>query len=279
MNAGGDLDLGQVQLIALDVDGTLAGADHRVSVYAGQVLRAVQERGLPPVLITGRSAPATTEIARSCGLSTPVICCNGAVIVRPDGSRMRVRSLEERTIAVVRRLSEESDLTLSLWTAEAVLVDRPGEMRDLLAQINGHEVPVVDPDDVEPDQVVKAMLLGPAEELDAHAAHLQEQVGGLTRSLGEMFEVVSPQATKLPSLQYGLAGYDLPLARCMGFGDAENDVEWLARVGTVVVPENAADNVRELAHLVVDHHRDDGVATFLAEALRAGLGEAGGPLS
>lgn len=73
------------RLVALDVDGTIMGADGTMSRAVVDAIRAVCDAGDHVVLATGRSVISAAPIARRLGLGTgPAVCSNGAVTVALD---------------------------------------------------------------------------------------------------------------------------------------------------------------------------------------------------
>ena len=79
-----------IRLIALDIDGTLIppGGGH-VALPDAAITSAIADlnrAGVVVVLASGRMYPGTARIARHLGLTTPLICQQGASIHAPDGA-------------------------------------------------------------------------------------------------------------------------------------------------------------------------------------------------
>src|SRR2546427_8109579 len=68
------------RLLALDVDGTVAGKDRRVSSVVRAAVAAAQARGVHVTLATGREFRSARRFAQDLGLSVPLICAQGAVL-------------------------------------------------------------------------------------------------------------------------------------------------------------------------------------------------------
>ena len=87
------MDALAVRMIALDLDGTLLGADGRVGRRNVEALRAAEAAGLTVVIATGRRHYYAMKVLRGLGLSedTVVVSSNGAV-VRTFGSRLMERT-------------------------------------------------------------------------------------------------------------------------------------------------------------------------------------------
>src|SRR5262245_25451893 len=80
----------QIRLVALDIDGTLIapGAGHEAlpdAEIAVAIARLV-DAGVAVVLASGRMYPGTARVANHLGLTSPLICQQGASVHRLDGS-------------------------------------------------------------------------------------------------------------------------------------------------------------------------------------------------
>ncbi|MEO6914122.1 MAG: HAD-IIB family hydrolase, partial [Candidatus Baltobacteraceae bacterium] len=68
-----------IDLIALDLDGTLLDSHEQVSPRNRAAIRAALEAGVRIVLVTGRGVDTPIRISRQLNLNLPVICCHGAL--------------------------------------------------------------------------------------------------------------------------------------------------------------------------------------------------------
>jgi len=68
-----------IDLIALDLDGTLLDSSGEISARNRSAIRAALESGIRIVLVTGRGVATPIRIARELGLNLPIICCHGAL--------------------------------------------------------------------------------------------------------------------------------------------------------------------------------------------------------
>lgn len=257
-------DLERVRAVVLDVDGTLAGADHEVSDRNLGALRDAQEAGLAVILVTGRTLFSALAVARQAGLPTPVISCNGAVTADPgSGEPSRTVFLPHDEVVDLLEAGADHGLVTTWWTLDEVAVSAPGASQRLLEVLNQEPAHVRDPGSVRPGTVLKAMLCGSPEELDAVAEDVVARSPRLTRSMAEFFELSPATASKWQSLSLVLDGLGIAPEECVGFGDGGNDVPWLRKIGFPVAVANARDEVKAVARHVTGHHDEHGVADFL----------------
>ena len=119
-----------------------------------------------------------------------------------------------------------------------------------------------------PDDVVKTMVFGTPEEMDAAGRRSAGTCPRATRSMNEIWEVSDRRATKWSGSP--------PCSTCsastrpepVGLGDGENDVVWMERIGTPVAMGNARPEAIAAALAVAGDFAEEGAAVFLEEVLR-----------
>jgi hypothetical protein len=79
---------------------------------------------------------------------------------------------------------------------------------------------------------------------------------------------MAPGVSKGNGLRIALALRGIEPGQTMAFGDAENDIPMLEAAGIAVVPENATEEVKKMATLVVPSNDQDGPAQLLEDLLR-----------
>jgi Cof subfamily protein (haloacid dehalogenase superfamily) len=258
------------KLVAFDVDGTLAGADDKVSPYTQQVLARLPGLGVAGVVITGRAEWSALGTARASGLTAPVVSCNGGLVTDSvSGQRLWVKAMDpvaaHDIVAAIRR----HGLHPVVWAPDAIYASEPSVGSDLIGRLNEVEIKFGPLEDVvESQPVVKIMGGGPAEDLDRACPALEAEVG-LERSMDRLTEVSAPGASKGHAMAFlldhlGVAGQD-----CWGFGDGDTDRGWLALMGRALVPSNGYERTLAMADEVIGSNADDGVAKYLAQHLLA----------
>ena len=257
----------EIRAVAFDLDGSLARADHRVSPRALRALQELEARGVPPIIVTGRSVAAARVPWGQAGLSAPVISCNGAVIEDPaSGEHLVEHHLPIEVVSSILDVAERVDVTPTLWTPTRIHASRRDASVALVEALNNETVavgPLARVASHEP--VVKAMLGGSKERLDAMTGFIVGEVPWMMRSLNEFFETTPPGVSKAEALRLVLDRLGVPAEACLGVGDGDTDVEWLTSIGMAVAPANARATVRDVVARVIGHHDEDGVAAFLEE--------------
>ena len=259
--------------MVLDVDGTLALPDHRVSPRGLAALRELQRSGVAPIVVTGRGEAEALRICRDAGITAPAISCNGALTTDPvTGRRLRQVSVEPEMLAAATAFAHRHGVQLLLWTPDGVHADHASEATRLLAEINQDPVIISPLAELPATEVVKVMITGHPEVLDRVAPAAAREMPLLERSMGWFLEATHPEATKWQSLQRALAVMGVDPADCAGIADGDNDLEWLAHVGVAIAVANARPAVLRLAAYTIGPNSTDSVAALLEDwaARRAG---------
>src|SRR6185295_3975228 len=83
------------RMLALDLDGTLLNSAMRLSDTNAEALQKVTARGAHVVLATSRWFALAKRTADRLGLTTPIVCSNGAEVREMDGSELLHLPLDE----------------------------------------------------------------------------------------------------------------------------------------------------------------------------------------
>lgn len=67
------------KILATDIDGTITDEKGRIHTRALEIIRKLEEKGIPVMLVSGRPLPFVESLALFAGTSGPVIAENGAV--------------------------------------------------------------------------------------------------------------------------------------------------------------------------------------------------------
>lgn len=262
------LDLSATSAVVLDVDGTIAGPDHRVSERTVRAMRDLDRAGVAVLLATGRSRSNVVGLARAAELRSPQISCNGGVVTDPvTGEDLRVRTMDPVEVRAMVALHERTGQDFTWWTADGIFVTTPALQATLLA-FNDSDVYLVPAGDIDEHAVLKAMVWGTKAQLDEIAPQVSELVPRATRSMDEFWEVSAPDASKWAAIEFVLERLGLDAARVAGAGDGGNDAVWMERIGAPVAMGNARPEAVAAAQARIGRYDEEGAAEFLEEIAR-----------
>ena len=263
------------RLVATDLDGTLLRTDGTVSDRSRAVLAALDERGVPVVIVTARPLRWMDDLWGLVGGHGLAIVSNGAAVL--DVSVGEVRE--------IHGIEAEAGLRL----AEAIRARVPGasfalECRDGIrldpSYADDYRVPEGSPRgslaEIWTDPALKVLVRCPGMEPVAFREAVVDAVGDLatpTWSGDGLVEISAPGVTKAAALRRLAAGLGYTAEQVVAFGDMPNDLPMLEWSGTSYAVANADPSVLAAADHVAPANDDDGVAVTLA-----GLFDLGQPL-
>jgi Cof subfamily protein (haloacid dehalogenase superfamily) len=261
-----------IDLICIDVDGTLVGSSGEVADDTWTALARTRARGVRLAICSGRPAFGKTRgYAERLDADGWHVFQNGASVVHLPGGNTRSRPLAPEAVRALVTRAREMRRILELYGDAqcAVEMDEPRARRH--AALLG--IPFVLRDLLTLDfSVVRAQWLLPHDEVPAVMA---EPHDGLT--LSHSLSPVMPETSFLNVTPAGVdkgeavravaEEYGIPLGRVMMVGDGANDVPVLRIVGAAVAMGNAEPAARDAAR----HHVGDVDAGGLAEALDLAL--------
>jgi Cof subfamily protein (haloacid dehalogenase superfamily) len=261
----------QIDLIALDLDGTLLGPDESVSPRNRAAVRAALAAGVRVVLVTGRGVDTPIRISKELSLNLPVICCHGALTKDFGANRILAHIPVPLVYAKpMVEYAEAEGLPVAVYVDETFYRLKGSQifMEDMrgpgwseavsLAEVL-HEAPTF------------IRFLG-----DESVRRMTERFGDLPLSFRHetWFDfvevaVLNREASKKNALARLCADFQIPAERVLAIGDSRNDVPMLRWAGTGVAMGNALPEVREAVRYVTASNEHDGVATAIERFLSA----------
>jgi Cof subfamily protein (haloacid dehalogenase superfamily) len=295
-----------IRMIALDLDGTLLGADGRVGARNLAALMAAEEAGIVVAIATGRRHCYALHVLRGLGLhdDTILVSSNGAV-VRSFDSKLIERTLMETATAewLCGHLGEfRNALVITFDRVQPDGEDSRGalvveEFEDLQGSIahwmrnNERYIAHVRPieDSLKDDAPIQMMLCGTVERMrraEAHMAATPEVAGvGITK-LGAMItlnrteypvrdlsivDILPAGCSKGAALKRLAESRGFGAAEIMAIGDNWNDLSMLEIAGFPVLMGNAPIDLHAIAAergwFTTGPHDADGVAEAIYAAL------------
>lgn len=273
-------------IIALDLDGTVLGADHKtIPLHTYETLKMCRERGSYIVPNTGR-CERIIPVGSFPGAQY-VISSNGGLITdQQTGRILRSKYLKKTDVAdvwnLVRGRVYQYNILMELFEERQLVVERRvyENLETFRSRIPRFHLPLIESGNAkyvesfdryleeEGDKVVKINF--PGKNL-AECPELREELVEMGRfevtSDGLNLEVTAKGCSKGEALLW-LADYlDIPREETVAFGDGNNDLSMLQAAGFGVAMGNAAEDVRRAVPYATVPNTEDGVAVFLEKLL------------
>ena len=266
-----------IQLIAMDIDGTLLDSRAQVPPENAQAIAEAASRGIEIVIVTGRRFHSARLIAEELPCDAKLIVSNGALVKSLSGETHLRSLLAAETARHILRATEE------FRSMSAVVFDRPTaaqlvfERIDWEAPFRGpylrrhlHQVAEMAPlADCLAEDPVEVMFIGPCDAIRAVRKSLEdlEIRADYTLALTEytktglsMLDVLAPGVTKGSTLAAWAAQRRIPRENVMAIGDNWNDREMLEYAGLPVVMDNGVAELKALGWTTTLSNDECGVA-------------------
>lgn len=259
----------RVDLVALDLDGTLLTSDKRLSVKAIEAVTEIRKRGIKVVIATARPPRTVLEIYNHLKLNTHQINYNGALIQHPDHSKpLRHEPLSPDLAYAICTVARKTDnkCIIALEILDKWYTDKHDP------SLETETSKKFDPDYVgsllEPLKmpITKLMVLAPADRMAIIRKVLVERYKQSTMMVtneDHLTQIASYQADKGRALKFLCEKYKIDPAHTLAIGDGPNDVGMLKFAGLGVAMGNAFPEAKEAADLVAPTNDEEGVAHIL----------------
>jgi len=298
-----------IQLIAIDMDGTLLGSDGRVSPRNAAALRNAEAAGLEIVIATGRRHCYAMHILRDLKLraASALVSSNGTVI-RTIGSELVHRT--HMPLPTARWLCDHvadfrSTLVLTFDTVGpdgedsrgALVVEDSAALHASISRWVMANEPYIA--EIKPiaraldgDPPIQMMLCGPVARMREAEARLLEHprvtpVGVEAADDAEItlhrteyperdlciLDILPAGCSKASALAHLAKMRGISMQEVLAIGDNWNDVPMLDAAGQAIVMSNAPEEVQKMAHArgwtVGGSNDEDGVALAIESVLAA----------
>ncbi len=268
-----------IKLLVLDIDGTIAGRSNQVREPVIQAVQAVQAKGIPVAIATGRMYRSALRFHRAVNSTLPLMAYQGAMIRDPatDTTLDHKTVPMSLTLALLDELEQDNwhdRLSIHIYINDQLYVrDLSAETVDYSARSGIEPIAVGDLRQALITEPTKLLALSDDIDLvETVLTQLRQRYRSdelyLTKSVETFFEATHPQANKGIAVKY-LAEEMLGLsaANVMAIGDNFNDVEMLEYAGVGVAMAESPEAVKSIADWVAPSVEADGVATAIYKFL------------
>lgn len=272
-----DLNALDIQLLVLDIDGTIAGQSNDIREPVKQAIRSAQAKGIQVAIATGRMYCSALRFHQEVGSTLPMLAYQGAWIQDPATQKIYQHLPVSRTTAEQLLDHFETEPLRSLLSVHFYINDQlyvrevTPETKLYAKRADIQLIPVGD--------LRKTLSTDPTKvlALSDDTAIIEQLLGNLrtkytpaelylTKSVATFFEATNPAANKGMAVRY-LAEELLGLSaqNVMAIGDNFNDVEMLEYAGLGVAMGNAPADVQAIAQWVAPSVEEDGAAVAIEE--------------
>ncbi|MGC2695355.1 MAG: Cof-type HAD-IIB family hydrolase [Candidatus Angelobacter sp.] len=274
----------RIQLLALDIDGTLLDPQFKVSSQNLLALRTAHAAGIEIVLATGRRHDYALPIAEEIGVPAWLISSNGAVIRSSAGETFHCDRLPAAT---ARKLLRHMDafrgnavLTFDRQGNDALILEGFEELNQSISrwiEMNSPYIQYVSPLELAlTEDPIQAMFGGTVARMEEARKRLSQAdfLDEITIMKTQydhrdlcILDILNRACSKGHALRRWVEERGIPREQVMAIGDNYNDVEMLEYAGVAVVMGNASYDLKQSGWKVTASNAENGVARALEEIL------------
>ncbi|ARI75557.1 Cof-type HAD-IIB family hydrolase [Halobacillus mangrovi] len=276
-----------MELIAIDLDGTLLNSQNTISKDNIDAIKMAQQKGTEVVIATGRAEFDVRNVLEKTGLNIWVIGANGATIHEPNGTLFHSVPIEERDTVEILEWLDQEQFYYEVFSDSAILTPQNG--RELL-QIELDRIQSANPNE-DIKKLTEAIEKQFSQTGFYHVESYQDILDAgtpiynvlafsfekekldkgwgtfesypnltLVSSAFHNFELEHKHASKGLALEKLANHLGHSIKRTAAIGDSPNDLSMIAKAGHSAAMENGRTAVKEASSFVTKSNDDHGVA-------------------
>lgn len=270
------------KIIFLDIDGTLLTSEHTILPGTlSSIQRIISKNKIPVILATARPPQAIVKIYNQLQLDSPVICCNGALILDKDtGDNFYYRNsiaIESSFVPIINDAVTGHTVSLSFYKLDQWITNGHGywiqqeeEITETKAIISDTLLAIQKWVD-ENDGPNKILLMGEPACIESIEPVLKEITNhrlNIYKSKPTYLEIMNRAASKVSAINFLLDTYQLTDKDTLVIGDNYNDIEMLKLAGMGVAMGNAPDEVKAHADFITLDNDSEGIQFALDKFIK-----------
>jgi hypothetical protein len=279
-----------MQLVAIDLDGTLLSSQLTISTENLEAIREAQNQGNIVMICSGRAPENIFELLNDYNLSCPFAASNGTVVVI-DGKEREIISMAKPEVLKTAQILESYQSPYKLYTNDGIWIPKSWydniqtslkENEELKSQLTELEYRQLTEQPKETDSIhffnhiqdvidLHDLFVQKFFILQLHPQKREEMMEELkklkgltiTTSGNDNIEVMDEKGNKGFGLNAVARHFNIPMNNTIAIGDNFNDVPMLEAAGLSVAMGNADPKVKEICDVVTKTNDEHGVAHII----------------
>lgn len=245
-------------VLLTDIDGTLdyhcRGISHEIYLSTKKYLQLGGGLGLA----TGRSLISTTKTAKKMGVNIPSILLGGSMVYDYIDKRVRWTCTFPKYVqGIVEEVALRfTDVAILVYTEKEIFLHNSNKL--LRHKAVPEERKAAKSFHIK-GNILKINIVGERNYIhEILNIYFNNPMYETTFASQHFAEIVSSEAGKGNAMQVLSDMLKIPVNRFIVMGDAHNDVEMLKRAGIALTLENAPEDVKTFADVILPHCKDNG---------------------
>lgn len=278
------MNIKHIQLVAIDLDGTLLDSKKTCSLRTQNAIQAVLKTGRKVCFVTGRGVVDTAPFAKQCGLTEHLISANGAYIWDIQNKQaIKQTGLDADIVDYTIQIACSQKMFLWLFTPDNVHFETSNYLyQTIINKYPDFTSVQCDLDKLDNKNVLKALFILQQDKALEIKDHFHQKYGDRVHTIINSthtddpddatkdilyLEILHSESNKGNALQHLCEYYGISLKNTLAFGDEDNDIEMLQIAGVSVAMANANENILAVAQYTTLSNDEDGIADFLEKHL------------
>jgi len=256
-----------IQVIVLDLDGTLLDGDKSISPRNYQTVKRCYDTGIHIIVATARPPRAANEFVKNFPFVDYLVYYNGALITCKSKQT-------QRHISIPMEISQQINNFIELQAPQSIISYEVNDSWYTCTPIpdsqlgyfgirsNDPKPSVVDKDYIRSLSPTKILVHGYStwkDVIDQFGGH----VNVIATDGGVLVQIMQKSASKEEAVQWVLNDIGVKSENVMVFGDDFNDLGLFQKCGFPIAMENAIIELKNCAKHVTESNDNDGVAVAL----------------
>lgn len=260
------MDFSAYKAFLFDVDKTLSNSQREITEPTQRAIQSLVDRGFQVGLATGRSYPSLTHVLSYFPADAEHIVNGGGEIITAQGDTSWASFIPSTSAKEIMSLATEQNCR-ALCTSSKVLYGNENAIAQAQAYFLNDQT-FRTPAQIESIENWDTIALITVS--DVNDTFVQA-ISGMPVSIKHMIsyrgnrytDITAQGVTKAVGVRQWCTMRGIKPEEVIGFGDSENDLEFLQTVGHSVAMGNASDAVKAIAKEVTEDCDHDGVATWI----------------
>lgn len=263
------------KLLAIDLDDSLLGADHKISEENKLAVKRAEDKGVIVTIATGRPLESCLPYIKELDLDVPFITFNGGMVI--GGKSMEVlyhKTIEPEYGLNILELTSEYKPTVLVFMDNKLYVNELNERTERYTRLSTMVANLKrDINSVVMEGPTKILLYNEPEKVKKMEKRIRDNMDGRVNfhiSKPFFLEFINRSVSKGNALGAIAEGMGISSDEVIAIGDSFNDISMIEYAGLGVAVDNAYEQVKSKADYISKSNIDNGVAEVIEKFIMEG---------